>query len=79
MRIRDFPHFLLEVNSQANESEKFRMLLQAACMARIGNQLRTSAAGKPIVIMAVYVDKDFVARQYFLYQPEVTSPLVASN
>ena len=61
MCIKDFPHFLLKVNSQSNEGDQFRMLLQAACIVRIGNWLRASTSGKPIVIMAIYIDKHFTA------------------
>jgi hypothetical protein len=73
MCIKDFPHLLLEVNSQSNESDRFRMLLQASCIARIGNWLRTSTSRKPITIMAIYIDKYFKANQYLLYQPDVGS------
>jgi hypothetical protein len=73
IRINNFPHLLLEVVSQTNESDRFRMLLQASCMARIGNSLRAPTSGKPIVIMAIYIDKHFEATQYLLYQPDVGS------
>ncbi|KAH9964146.1 kinase-like domain-containing protein [Russula dissimulans] len=71
--IRDFPHIILEVNSQANGGDEFRMLLQAACISRIGNWLRASTSDKPIVIMAIYIDKQFQAHQHILYQPDVGS------
>ena len=79
MRINDFPHLVLEVNSQQNEGDHFRMLLQAACLSRIGNWLRASPSGKPIVIMAIYVDKDFNAHQHLLHQPDVQSTKVVFN
>lgn len=78
MRIRDFPHFLLEVNSEPNEGDCIRMLLQASCIARIGNWLRASTSGI-IVIMAVYIDKHFRAHQYLLCQPYVESTKVVPN
>jgi hypothetical protein len=67
--IRDFPHIVLEVNSQPNESDQFRMLLQAACLARIGNWLRDPTHNEPIVIMAIYIDDQFKAYQHIVYQP----------
>jgi hypothetical protein len=76
MCIGDFPHLLLEVNSQSNESDRFRMLLQASCISRIGNWLRASTSGEPIVIMAVYIDKHFKATQYVLCQPDAGSTKV---
>ncbi len=79
MCIKGFPHLLLEVNSHEDESDRIRMLLQASCIARIGNWLRDSASGKPVVIMAVYVDEHFKARQYLLCQPDIESTKVALN
>jgi hypothetical protein len=76
MCINNFPHLLLEVVSQPNESDRFRMLLQASCMSRIGNWLRASTSRKPIVNMAIYIDKRFEATQYLLYQPDVGSAKV---
>jgi hypothetical protein len=78
--IRDFPHLVLEVNSQkANRSDENRMLLQAACFSRISNWLRGPTHDKPIVIMAIYIDKDFNACQHILYQPNVESIEVVFN
>jgi hypothetical protein len=79
MCIKDFPHFLLKVNSQSNEGDHVRMLLQAACISRIGNWLRASTPGKPVVIMAIYIDKDFKAHQHFLCQPDEGSTEVVFN
>lgn len=71
--IGTFPHIVLEVNSQANGSDEFCMLLQASCLARIGNWLRAPTHNKPVVIMAIYIDKDFKAHQHILCQPNVRS------
>ncbi len=79
MCIKDFPHILLEVKSEQNQSDRYRMVLQASCICRIGNWLRAPTYGKQIVIMAVYVDEDFNAFQYLLYQPDVVSKKVAFN
>jgi hypothetical protein len=79
LEIRTFPHLLLEVNSQPNESDRFRMILQAACISRIGNLLRTSTLGSPVVIMAIYIDKNYKAHQYLLCQPDLQSTEVEFN
>ncbi|KAH9957699.1 kinase-like domain-containing protein [Russula dissimulans] len=73
LSIRDFPHIILEVNSEANGGDGFSMLLQAASITRIGNWLRASTSDKPIVIMAIYIDERFKAHQHILYQPDVWS------
>jgi hypothetical protein len=38
--INKFPHLVLEVYSSQSQSDRNRMLLQAACLARLGNALR---------------------------------------
>jgi hypothetical protein len=73
LEINTFPHLLLEVNSHSNERDRFRMLLQAACISRIGNSLRTSTLGNPVVIMAIYIDEHYKAHQYLLCQPDLRS------
>jgi hypothetical protein len=73
MCFNDFPHLLLEVNSQSNESDRYRMLLQASCISRIGNWLRASTSRNPIVNIAIYIDKNYKAIQHLLYQPNVGS------
>ncbi len=67
------------VNSKPNGSDEFHMLLQAACISRIGNWLRASTSDKPIIIMAVYIDKEFKAHQHILCQPDVGSIEVVFN
>jgi hypothetical protein len=79
MCIKNFPHLLLKVGTQSTEGDRIRMLLQASCIARIGNWLRASTSGKPIVIMAIYVDEHFEAHQYLLYQPDVRFPRVSTQ
>jgi hypothetical protein len=79
LSIRDFPHIILEVNSEANGGDGFSMLLQAASITRIGNWLRASTSDKPIVIMAIYIDERFKAHQHILYQSDVGSIEVVFN
>ncbi|KAH9989078.1 hypothetical protein BJV74DRAFT_457961 [Russula compacta] len=55
--INNFPHIILEVNSRGNGGDEHRMLLQAACIARIGIWLRVSTTVKPIVIVAIYIEE----------------------
>ena len=77
MRIRNFPHLILEVASQSSERDKYRLLLQASCLARIGNKLLKQDA-EPIIVMAVYIDNAFHAFQYLLYQPDASRTSVLS-
>jgi hypothetical protein len=79
MSIRNFSHILLDVNPKPDGSDEFCMLLQAACICQIGNWLRGSSNGDPIVIMAIYIDKDFHAHQHLLCQPDVSCTRVVFN
>ena len=79
MSIRSFPHIILEVNPKPNGSDEFHMCLQAACISRIGNRLRALTSDKPIIIMAIYIDKEFKAHQHILCQPDVGSIEVVFN
>ncbi|SRR6266404_4904331 len=79
MRINNFPHILFEVKSNSDQQDRFRLLLQASCICRIGNSLQASRSRKSITIMAVYVDQHFKAHQYLLYQPNLQSAKVVPN
>ena len=72
----DIPIMVLEVYSDKHaekhyESDRPRLLIQAACLVRLWNHL---LGDRVIVIMAVYVDKDFNASCYFLFQGNGLNP-----
>ena len=84
--IRKFPHFILEVVSGdkptlEKQNDLWQMILQASCLARLGNEMRTDAkvTGDPVVIMAVYIDKELNAHEYLVYQPDVSDKKVWSQ
>ena len=66
--INEFPHLVLEVISNPNRSDHTRMLLQAACLARLGRALCD-----PLVplftVSAVYINETLQAQWYLVYQP----------
>jgi hypothetical protein len=70
LEIGSFSHFILEVVSVANKSDLWRMILQASCLARLGNRLRGSNSEDPVIVLAVYIDASLQAHQYLLYQPD---------
>ena len=66
----DIPIIILEVCSdkhaqKLSESDRPRLLLQAACLVHLWNHL---LGGRDMVIMTVYVDKDFAVSRYLLFQ-----------
>jgi hypothetical protein len=75
LRVNKFPRFLLEIVSDQARSNRSRTLLQAACTARLGSQLKRESAGSltvpadPFIISAVYIDEELCAQWYFVYQP----------
>ena len=73
--INKVPHLLLEVTSDpSTHSDCNRMLLQAACLARLGNALTSGQA--PFIISAIYIDETLTATWYYVYQPEKTDRAV---
>ncbi len=66
-----FPLLLLEVASGfgtlSDEADKRRLLLEAACIVRLGNVL-PKKENQEFLIKAIFVDSEFVATEYTLYQ-----------
>ena len=70
-----FPHLILEIISGDGRSDRYRMLLQAACLARLGSKLRKSST-RPFIISAIYIDSTLHAHWHFMYQPRASCPAV---
>jgi hypothetical protein len=72
-----FPHLILEVMSDGAHSDRNRMFLQAACLARLGNALRQDlAVSDPFICSAIYIDEELCATWYLVYQPHAPHPAV---
>ena len=76
LRINDVPHLVLEIVSDEAQSDRNRMLLQASCLARLGNGLRRDKKADPFIISAIYIDKTLRATWYLLYQPNALDTTV---
>jgi hypothetical protein len=59
---------LVEVQSDSHESDRYRMLLQAACMARLGRLFYN----KLFIVVALYIDNTGEVTRYFVFQPDDT-------
>jgi len=57
------------------------LLLQAAYLARIGNKLwwQQDQGSKPVIIMAIYIDEQFRASHYLVYQPDMLRTDILSS
>jgi hypothetical protein len=60
-------YLMVEVQSDRNESDRHRMLLQAACAVRLGNSLRCGK-GDPFIVMALYISNSGSVTRYLLLQ-----------
>jgi hypothetical protein len=58
-------HLLVEVQSEHNQADRYRMLLQAACVARLGRQFYDS-----FIVVALYIENNGRVTRYFLFQPD---------
>jgi hypothetical protein len=65
-------YLLVEVQSDRNQSDRYRMLLQAACAARLGYL----SYENPFIVMALYIENSGRVRRYFLFQRDCNDPTV---
>ena len=57
-------YLLVEVQSDKSESDRYRMLLQAACVARLGCQ----SYNKPYIVVALYIENSGRVTRYLVFQ-----------
>ena len=69
--INHFPHLILEIVSEGNQSDRVRLLLQAACLARLGNKLGQNSKS-PLIISAIYINNDLAAEWNFVHQSQAS-------
>jgi hypothetical protein len=79
LQINEFPYCILEVTSSEGQADLWRMILQASCLARLGNELRSRNMTDPVVIMAIYIDSQLRAHEYLVYQPDPENKKVGSQ
>ncbi|KAH9962518.1 hypothetical protein BGW80DRAFT_865225 [Lactifluus volemus] len=68
---------LVEVQSEKSEGDRYRMLLQAACVARLGRQLLDDDESNPFIVVALYVKNNGTALRYLVFQPDRLDPNVS--
>ncbi|KAH9016350.1 hypothetical protein EDB85DRAFT_1898174 [Lactarius pseudohatsudake] len=64
--IGNFPVLLVEVASASDGTDQFRMLLQAACLVRLGSTLVKSGS-RYFHVKAIYINSHYIATEYTLY------------
>ena len=75
LRIGNFPHLILEVIFDQAQPDCSHMLLQAACLARLGNALKQESAG-PFIVSAIFIGAGPHAEWYLVYQPSAADVAV---
>ncbi|KAH9964027.1 hypothetical protein BJV74DRAFT_304161 [Russula compacta] len=66
-------YLLVEVQSDNDQSDRYRMLLQAACAARLGRK----SYEDPFIVVALYIEKSGRVTRYFLFQCDAAEPEVS--
>jgi hypothetical protein len=85
LEIEIFSFCLLEVVSGKKaglESQRdlWHMILEASCLARLGNKLRHNTDNPgPVVIVAIYIDSQLHAHEYLVYQPDISCKKVRTQ
>jgi hypothetical protein len=67
-------YLLVEVQSERDQSDRYRMLLQAACAARLGRQIYNN----PFIVVALYIENSGRVTRYFIFQRDGADPTVRS-
>lgn len=67
-------YLLVEVQSDNDQSDRYRMLLQAACAARLGRK----SYEDPFIVVALYIEKSGRVTRYFLFQCDAAEPEVCT-
>lgn len=62
--VDELVHLSVEVQSEGNQRDRYRMLLQAACAARLGRQFYSN----PFIVMALYIEETGMVTRYLLFQ-----------
>ena len=55
------------------------MLVQVACLARVGNAIKLDATGDPFTVSTIYIDDQLCATWHFMYQPNASDTTVGVN
>ena len=64
-------YLLVEVQSEQNQGDRYRMLYQAACAARLGRR----SYNDPFIVVALYIQNSGRVRRYFVFQRDDTHPV----
>jgi len=83
LEIGHFSRCLLEVVSVKkarleDQTDLWRMILQASCLARLGNKMRHKTED-PVVIVAIYIDSQLQVHEYLVYQPDTSNKKVRTQ
>ena len=61
------PLLLIEISSEKDESDRYRLLVQAGTLVRVMNSIQNE---NWFVCVAVYITRTFDAERFLVYQPD---------
>jgi hypothetical protein len=64
-------YLLVEVQSDRNQGDRYRMLFQAACTARLGRL----SYNNPFIVVALYIGNSGRVTRYFFFQRDAADPV----
>ena len=67
------PVLILEVTSDVSKHDMWHMFLQGTCLVHLGNSL-LKPGSPPFIVRAIYIDQDYYASEYTLYQADSQTP-----
>ena len=67
-------YLLVKVQSDKDQGDRYRMLLQAACAARLG----CMSYKNPFIVVALYIENSGMVTQYFVFQRDGADPRVCT-
>jgi hypothetical protein len=71
LSVDGLPYLIVEVQSEQNGSDRYRMLLQAACLARLGNGLNPNKDNAfPFIVTALYIESSGRMERYLVFSPD---------
>jgi len=71
LTVLDVPNMIIDVGYHRDEGDHCKILLQAACLARLANALRIDQS-IPFIVTAIFIDNQLSASRYLVFQPDIS-------
>ena len=75
LSVNNLPCLVAEIQSDSSGNDRYRMLIQAACLVRLGNALDTKR-DIPFIVMALYIKNSGDVERYLVFSVDQTATRV---